>query len=159
MEATTNNFVLARSKEHKFILETLGELESTLRLSESSEIIEKLKNIIEEFEKKVILHQELEEKIIFQAALEAMPSEKIVSLTLKLQKEHGIFCATLAGIRFKLWHLDFDSKLRVKLETELSQLTNVIKKHSLIEVKELFPIISNNPRCRQLIDKYSQTLG
>lgn len=151
-----NNYVLARSKEHKLILETLGELESVLRLSVREELVSQLKTIMENFQEKMLKHQELEEKVIFQSALEACPSEKLVSMVLKLQKEHGIFAATIDSIIYRIWNLDFDDRMLLKLSNELGHLTVMVKKHSLLEVKELFPTISNNLRCKQLIDKYAE---
>lgn len=151
-----NNYVLARSKEHKLILETLGELESVLRLSEREELVSRLKAMMENFQEQMLKHQNLEEKVIFQSALEACPSEKLVSLVLKLQKEHGIFSATIESIIYRIWNLDFDDRMLLRLNNELGHLTIMVKKHSLLEVKELFPGISNNIRCRQLIDKYAQ---
>lgn len=151
-----NNYVLARSKEHKLILETLGELESVLHLSSRDELVTKLKSIIETFQKRILIHQQMEEKVIFQAALEVLHSEKIVALTLRLQKEHGQFTATIESLIFKIWNMDFNDNLLMRLSNELKDLTTAIKKHSLTEVKELFPILSNNLRCKQLIDKYAQ---
>ncbi len=155
MTAIGNNYVLARSKEHKLILETLGELESVLRLSERGELVSQLKAMMENFQEQMLKHQELEEKVIFQSALEACPSEKLVSTVLKLQKEHGIFAATIDSIIYRIWNLDFDDRMLLRLSNELGHLAIIVKKHSLLEVKELFPGISNNMRCKQLIEKYA----
>jgi ribosome-associated translation inhibitor RaiA len=159
MVLSENNFVLARSREHKFILETMAQLEEVLRISSLQELIPQLKKIIEPFRDQVMLHHELEEQVIFQAALEAIPSARIVSLVLRLQKEHGIFSAAIDSILFNLWHVEIDDILRRKIEKEVNQLALMIKKHSLAEVKELFPLLSNNGHCCELIVRYSARTG
>jgi hemerythrin-like domain-containing protein len=159
METIDNNFVLARSREHKFILETLGELESVLRVSTAEELIPSLKAIIEPFRAQVAKHQGLEEQVIFQAALETMPMQKIVAVTLKLQREHGQITASIEAIQARLDHFNGEDALRRSITNDLNQLILTIKKHSLVEVKELFPAIGTNLRCKQLIDRYAQTLN
>lgn len=151
-----NNYVLARSKEHKLILETLGELESVLRLSSRAELVSNLKAIMESFQKRMELHQHLEESVIFQAAMESFCSEKVVRIVLQLQKEHGIFNAKIEELIYYIWNLDFDDRLLQKLNRELNSLAIMIKKHSLLEVRELFPALSNHMGCKQLIDKYAR---
>lgn len=153
MTMIENNFVLAISKEHKLILETLGELDSILKLATQSEMVSQLKAVIEPFKAKLLVHQEFEEEVIFRAALESMPSERIVSIILKLQKEHGIFLANIEAAFFSLLHLSESDNLRRTIEANLGQLSTLIKKHSVMEVKELFPLITNNSRCRQLMEQ------
>ncbi|MBU1106211.1 MAG: hemerythrin domain-containing protein [Candidatus Riflebacteria bacterium] len=151
-----NNFVLSLSKEHKLILETLGEIDAILKFTPQTEVAGKLKAVIEPFKAKLVEHQELEEKVIFKAALESMPTETIISIVLRLQKEHGKFLADVEAIYFNLLHLSENTSLQRTIETNLSQLSTLIKKHASVEVKELFPLITNNSRCRQLIDQYSK---
>jgi len=151
-----NNYILARSKEHKLILEILGEMESTLRLSERKELIPNLKKIMENFQQCMLRHQELEEKVIFQAGLEASPSEKIAKITIELVRDHGMFMSTIDSILYRIWSCEADDKLINRITQELSQLTTRIKQHSLVEVRELFPLLTNNLRCRQLIERYSK---
>ncbi len=158
MSSIDNNFVLARSKEHKFILETLGEMESDLRLLPSEELVSRLRNTIDEFKAKVEKHQALEEAVIFQAALEAIPARKIVSTILKLQYEHGQFNATVEALIFQLNFCQLDDTLRGRISRILNHLILSIKKHSLVEVKELFPQVSGNARCRQLIEQLSSAI-
>lgn len=153
---TDNNYILARSKEHKLILETLGEVESTIRLSERSELIANLKKIMENFQQYMLKHQELEEKVIFQAGLEAAPSEKVARLTIELVRDHGTFNTIISSVLYRIWSSEPDEKLIQRITLEMNQLTSLIKRHSLLEVKELFPLLSNNLRCRQLIERYSQ---
>ncbi len=151
-----NNYILARSREHKLILESLGELESTVRLSTKDELIKNLKSIMEKFQHQMLKHQELEEKVIFQSALEATPSEKIVSITLGLVREHGVFVAMIESIIYRIWTFNMDDKMIQRITQELNQLTTMVKKHSLTEVKDLFPLLTNNLKCRQLIERYSK---
>lgn len=155
MVAIDNNFVLAREPEHKYILETLGELEAILRLSTAEELVPGLKSIIFDFKEKVEIHQNLEEKVIFLAALEALPGKSVILPILRLQREHGVITATIDSIIFKLLHVFIDDSMRVKISDELSQLVILIKKHSMLEIQELFPIISQSIRCKQLIDQYA----
>lgn len=156
MTAVENNFVLALSKEHKLILETLGELDSILKLATSDEMISQLRTLIEPFRAKLSRHQEFEEEVIFKAALEAMPSERIITIVLRLQKDHGIFLTSTEAVLSDLLYLRENDNIRRAIETNLNQISTLIKKHSIIEVKELFPLITCNSRCRQLIDQYSK---
>ncbi|PKL41038.1 MAG: hypothetical protein CVV41_18970 [Candidatus Riflebacteria bacterium HGW-Riflebacteria-1] len=156
MKVVENNYVLALSKEHKLILETLGELDSILKLSASDEMISQLKNIIEPFLAKLIRHQEFEEEVIFKSALEAMPSERIISIVLRLQKDHGVFLTSIEAILSNILYLTESDNLRQSVKMGLSHILNLIKKHSIIEVKELFPLITSNSRCRQLIEQYAK---
>lgn len=156
MTAVENNFVLAISKEHKLILETLGELDSILKLATADEMISQLRALIEPFRAKLSRHQEFEEEVIFKAALESMPSERVITTVLKLQKDHGIFLTSIDAILSNLLYLPENDNLRRTVESGLSQISTLVKKHSIIEVKELFPLITSNSRCRQLIDQYSK---
>lgn len=156
MSITENNFILARSKEHKFILETLGELESILRVATKDELIPDLKNSISGFHEEMQKHQTLEENVIFKAALEAIPSPKVINMILSLQKEHGEFLACIDGLMFLLYTVEIDNKVRIHIQNTINRLTMTIKKHSLLEVKELFPLLSVNSRCKQLVDSYSK---
>lgn len=147
-----NNFILARSQEHKMILETVGEMEACLKFSSAKELIHTLKNLIEAFKRKLLLHQKMEEQVIFSAGLETIPSEKVIVLILQLQREHGIFEATIDSVIDKLWNFDEEDRNRIAIQKELENFIIQIKKHSLMEIKNLFPILSQNPRCKQLID-------
>lgn len=150
-----NNFILARSQEHKLILETLADMEACLKFSSSRELIHNLRNLIEPFKSKFDLHQRLEEQVIFTAGLQVIPSENVVSLVLQLQKEHGIFEHTIDSLSEKLWNFPEDDGTRISIQRELEKLILNIKKHSLLEVTNLFPVLSKNPKCKQLIDTYS----
>lgn len=147
-----NNFILARSQEHKLILETLGEMEGCLKYSTAEELVDKLKKLIDRFSENMSRHQVLEEKVIFAAALKVMPTDKVVEITTQLIKEHGIFEAAIASVR-NLLFADCDSvNIRKMIEKELQAIINQVKKHSLIEVKTLFPMLSANPQCKTVID-------
>ncbi|HAE39030.1 MAG TPA: hypothetical protein DCG57_10385 [Candidatus Riflebacteria bacterium] len=156
MKVVENNYVLALSKEHKLILETLGELDSILKLAASDEMISQLKTIIEPFLAKLVRHQEFEEEVIFKSALEAMPSERIISIVLRLQKDHGVFLTSIEAILSNILYMNESDNLRQSVKMGLSHILNLIKKHSIIEVKELFPLITSNSRCRQLIEQYAK---
>ncbi len=159
MSAIENNFILARSKEHKFILETLGELESILKVATKEEFIPDLKSVIARFHEEMQKHQTLEENVIFKAALEAIPSPKVINLILALQKEHGEFLASIDSLTFLLYTVEIDNKVRLHIENTINRITLTIKKHSLLEVKELFPLLSVNARCKQLVDSYSKAFS
>lgn len=150
-----NNFILARSQEHKLILETVGDLEACLKFSSAKELIHNLKNVIETFREKLEIHQKLEEQVIFAAGLETIPSDTVINLILQLQKEHGIFEATIASVIDKLWNFEEDDRNRIAIQRDLERFIVLIKKHSLTEVKNLFPILSANPRCKLLIDTFA----
>jgi len=158
MTTETNNYVLVISQEHKLILETLGELEAILKTSEQANMIGHLKELIEVFKKKIFDHQYFEEEIIFKAALEAMPSERVISIILNLQKEHGIFLNSLETFAAQIMPLTKAAPNTDTIEKNLAQFSDLLKRHSLREVKELFPMITNNSRCRQLIDLYAKRL-
>lgn len=154
MSSTTaeNNFILARSQEHKLILETMGDMEACLKFSTAAELIENLKNVIDTFQANLSKHQILEENVIFAAGLRVMPTETVVEITTQLIKEHGIFEAAVASIKDKLFFPCEGDQTRRMIQRELERVILQIKKHSLLEVKTLFPMLSSNPQCRTLID-------
>ena len=147
-----NNFILARSQEHKLILESLGEVESCLKFSSADELIGKLKPVMQNFKSSVLKHQMLEEKVIFSAGLRSIPTESVVNLILQLSKEHGIFEAAIDSIIDKLNFPGDPTRTRLLIENEVKKIVTVLKKHSLLEVKELFPLLAANPACRTMID-------
>lgn len=147
-----NNFILARSQEHKLILESLGDIEACLKFSGVNELIENLKKSIEPFKAGVLQHQQLEERVIFAAGLQIMPTSSVVEMILNLTYEHGLFIASIDSIIDKLNHPCEGNQTRIMIERELGRIITMIKKHSLNEVKHLFPQLSANPRCRTLID-------
>lgn len=147
-----NNFILARSQEHKLILETLGEMEACLKYSTAEELTDKLKELIDRFSKNISRHQVLEEKVIFAAALKVMPTDKVVEITTKLIKEHGIFETAIASVRNLLFANCESASIKRIIEKELQATINQVKKHSLLEVKTLFPMLSANPQCKTAID-------
>jgi hemerythrin-like domain-containing protein len=147
-----NNFILARSQEHKLILETLGEMEACLKYSTTEELIGKLKSLIDKVSDNIARHQILEEKVIFAAALKVMPTDKVVEITTQLIKEHGIFEAAIASVKNLLFANCDGANIRKIIEKELQAIINQVKKHSLIEVRTLFPMLSANPQCKTVID-------
>lgn len=155
MVTAENNFVTAREQEHKYILETLGRLEAVLRLSTAEELVPGLKSHIFDFKEKVEFHQNLEEKVIFLALLEALPGPSIIAPILRLQREHGVILATIDSIIFMLQHVFIDDTLRARISEQLSQLVIMIKKHSLLEIQEMFPAIRQSTRCQKLINQYA----
>jgi iron-sulfur cluster repair protein YtfE (RIC family) len=151
-----NNFILARSKEHELILETVGEMEACLKFSSANEMIAELRKIVEPFKDKMLMHQQLEEQVIFSAALETIPSDTIIRTVLHLQREHGYFESSLDSICQNLQNLEENHQNRRMIEYEIKKIVFHIKKHSLMEIKNLFPVLSNNPRCSQLIHKFAE---
>jgi iron-sulfur cluster repair protein YtfE (RIC family) len=150
-----NNFILARSQEHKHIFETLGEMEAGLKFSTAADMVSELKKLTEPFKTRIKKHHSLEEQVIFAAGLETMPSSRIVTIILQLQKEHGIFEKTVDNITFALYHAEEANKSRLFIEHQIKALIQAMKNHSLIEVKTLFPLLSKNPRCKDLIESKS----
>lgn len=150
-----NNFILARAQEHKLILETVGEMEACLKFNSANEMIAELRKIAEPFKEKLIMHQQLEEQVIFSAALETMPSDTTIRTILHLQKDHGYFESTLDSIIHGLWNLEENNQNRQMIEHQIKKLISQLKKHSLLEVKNLFPVLSKNPKCSQLIHHFA----
>ena len=144
-----NSFILARTNEHKIILETLGEIEFCLKFTSRDEIINSLQKIIENFQIEIEHHHCLEEEVIFSSALEAISGKKIISTIQKLQKQHGEVEKTIEFLNYII--CNFKDLDYLKIENFFKDLIIKIKKHSLIEVKELFPVLSSNPICIQLI--------
>ena len=153
-----NNFVLARAKEHELILETVGEMEACLKYSSAKEMTAELRKLVEPFKEKLLMHQQLEEQVIFSAALETIPSDTIIRTVLHLQKEHGYFESSLDSIIKNLQLLEENHHNRLIIEHEIKKMVLHIKKHSLMEIKNLFPVLSNNPTCSQLIHKFADNI-
>ncbi|MGM0600923.1 MAG: hemerythrin domain-containing protein [Candidatus Rifleibacteriota bacterium] len=153
-----NNFILARAQEHKLILETVGEMEACLKFNSADEMIQQLRQLVEPFKEKLTMHQQLEEQVIFSAALETVPADTTISTILQLQKDHGYFEATLDSIIYNLWNLEENNQNRQMIEHEIKKLLSQLKKHSLLEIKNLFPVLSKNPKCSQLIHHFAENI-
>ncbi|MEW6712646.1 MAG: hemerythrin domain-containing protein [Candidatus Riflebacteria bacterium] len=153
-----NNFILARSQEHKLILESLGDMEACLKFSTADELIENLKRIIETFKANLLKHQKLEELVIFSAGMQAVPTSTVTGLIIQLTREHGLFEATIDSIIDKMNFPCEGNQTRLMIQRDLERIITLIKKHSLNEVKNLFPLLSNNLKCRTLIDSLAATV-
>ncbi|GEM_PF-1912666 len=153
-----NNFILARSQEHRLILENLGDMEACLKFSTSDELIDNLKRIIEPFKANLLKHQKLEEQIIFAAGAQAIPTSTVTGLVIQLTREHGLFESAIDSIIDKINFPCEGNQTRLMIQRDLERMITMIKKHSLNEVKHLFPLLSNNLKCRTMIDSLAITV-
>jgi iron-sulfur cluster repair protein YtfE (RIC family) len=133
-------------------------MEACLKFNSAREVISELRKIVEPFKEKMLMHQQLEEQVIFSAALETIPTDTIIRTVLHLQKEHGYFESSLDSIIQNLQLLEESQQNRLLIENEIKKLVLNIKKHSLMEIKNLFPALSTNPRCSQLIHKFADNI-
>ncbi len=151
--APVNNPILALSNEHRFILEQMAGIEAVLREPDPGAMAAHLTSIESAFMPFLIRHFRFEEELLFPAALEALPVGPTIKVVLQLTREHG---------DLERWARDLfawarateatDAQAETARRQEIKAFSDLIRSHSHREVTELFPKISSNPRCCQMIE-------
>jgi hemerythrin-like domain-containing protein len=152
-QAPINNPILALSKEHRFILEQMAGVEAVLKQPDAEAMAAHLRSIESAFMPFVEKHFRFEEEVLFPAALEAMPVGPTIRVILQLTREHGEFLRwardLFAWARSSRRFEGLEGAVRRR---DIKAGIDLIRQHSHLEVTDLFPRISGNPRCCQMIE-------
>lgn len=150
---SVNNPILALSGEHRFIFEQIGRLEGVFAMDDGKAAACQLATIEPALMPFLLRHFRLEEEILFSGALEALPVGSIIRVVLQLTREHGelarwaselfTWARSGASVEATVWQAR---------RQEAKAFSDLTRRHAQVEVTDLFPKISGNPRCCQLIE-------
>lgn len=152
-----NNPVLKISREHDLIVEQLGELQNIMRRSTPETALSTLTGALPGFAEAMRQHFFFEERIFYPALLVSIPVAGIVERLQQLQKEHGIM---EERIRFLLLYLQCEflqgERAARLMHQELSDLIDMVKRHAITEITDVFPRINQNPLCLKTVLELAQ---
>ena len=149
-----NNPVLKISNEHGIILGLLSELEKAGTVFSDAEFYAHLRENVPYAAQELHRHFYYEEAAFFPALLMCVPTEEVIRDILLIQKQHGV----IEGFFFQLENLLnsnslVESRIRSHFAPELRKIIEVIKAHAALEIKRVFPLIAQNPRAAQFLEK------
>ncbi len=147
-----NNVVARLAQEHHIITDYVVKFNK--KINERDErFVEELHDFLSFLKKDLIRHFQMEELIFFPAAAVGAPDYDTLLMVMSLQKDHGAL-----EIRLKRIIAATDARAVSGLDSpmlkKLSLFFDDLKDHARRELTELFPLINENPRCKELMKTY-----
>ena len=144
--------IASLSEEHKLMTEYVAKFTKGKK-EKNAAFFSDLSAFMNLLEKDLHTHFELEELAFFPAILNGTPAYDSTIFVLALQKEHGVLETRLSII---LNNRDAIAAGRIDdpVIEEIDAFLRLLNVHAKRELSELFPMISENIKCRALLLRY-----
>ncbi|HNV69519.1 MAG TPA: hemerythrin domain-containing protein, partial [Candidatus Ozemobacteraceae bacterium] len=140
------------AREHDLIVDQLGELERVLVRSGPAAALPLMSQALPGFAEAMRQHFFFEERIFYPALATTIPTAGIIERILLLQKEHGLMEERLRLLTQLIQAPCPSAEAFVALvHHELLDLVNLVKRHAVVEITDIFPRINQNPLCLKMV--------
>jgi hypothetical protein len=146
--------------EHKFIISYLEKFDAMVNEKELGLVHTKLQAVAPHLQRQVSDHFAFEEEFIFPAALAGTPSSELITLVLRLQKEHGIIEREIMEI-FDLvtGSGDFTAHIGQEIALRAQRVAPIIREHTAREGHDLVAVFRQDSLAIEILTGLLETRG